>query len=257
MFPFADGGPDIAATPIDVSRFPDLCGVIDAVYNPLRTNLIMDAKTRGILAEGGLYMLVAQAVVASRVFLGAEIEAVSHDEKTFEIIEKIYSSVKKSKENIVLTGMPGSGKSTVGKALAEKLGRQFLDTDALIKEKIGKEITEIFSELGEEGFRKIESDVVRGTANNTTGAVIATGGGAVLKDENVRALGRSGRIYFLNRSLDAILPTKDRPLASSKEALQKRFDERYSRYLATADREIVTDEIIEHTISAIKEDFYK
>ena len=257
MFPYADGGPDIVGTPIDISRFPSLCGVVDVVYNPLRTNLIVDAKERGIPAEGGLYMLVGQAVVASRIFLGERIEDVAKDPETYKEIDRVFDLIIRQKENIVLTGMPGSGKSTVGKALARALGKPFYDTDEIIVKMAGKPITEIFSELGETGFRKLESEAVIKTANEKSGAIIATGGGAILRDDNVRALKRNGRLYFLNRSLSALLPTADRPLASSAEAIKKRFEERYDRYIATADREIVTDEVIEHTVNKIIEDFKK
>ncbi len=257
MFPYADGGPNIVGTPIDISRFPRLCGVVDAVYNPIRTNLVVDAKERGISAEGGLYMLVGQAVVASRVFLGEQIERAADDPETVKMIDKVYFDIVKQKENIVLTGMPGSGKSTVGRALAKKLGRPFIDTDMLIVEKTGKAISDIFADVGEKGFREIESEAVKEAANRSVGCVIATGGGAILRDDNLRALKRSGRIYFLNRSLEKLLPSTDRPLAATAEAIKKRYEERYGRYIATADREIVTDEVIEHTISAISEDFYK
>ncbi len=255
MYPYPDGAEHIKATPIDIEKFPHLCGVVDAVYNPIRTNLIQDAKERGISAEGGLYMLVAQAVMASRIFVGKVGEAFDEalmDAQTHGIYQKILSD----KENIVLTGMPGSGKSTVGKALAELLGRRFVDTDTLIVEREGKEISQIFAEAGEVGFRKIEAQVVREVANTLTGHVIATGGGVVLRDDNVRALRRTGRLYFLNRSLEKLIPTEDRPLASTVEAITKRFYERYDRYLATADREVAVDEVIDHTIQTIREDFF-
>ncbi|MBQ8387520.1 MAG: AAA family ATPase [Clostridia bacterium] len=256
MYPNADGGEGIAEIPIDVSRFPSLEGTVDAVYNPIRTNFVLDTRERGLPSEGGLYMLVAQAVVASRVFLGEEIEAAADDPETLRITDRVYGEILKEKENIVLTGMPGSGKSTVGRRLAKRLGRPFIDTDELIVKSAGKPITEIFAELGEVGFRDLETRAVREAANGHTGAVIATGGGAILRDCNVRALKRSGRVYFLNRSVEALLPTGNRPLASTAEAIRRRFEERYDRYLATADREVVIDEVIEHTISNIKEDFF-
>ena len=257
MFPYPDGSENIAACAVELSRFPRLCGAIDAVYNPVRTNFVLDAKKRGIAAEGGLYMLVAQAVIASKVFLGAPIESAVDDESNIAEIEKIYKKVLKEKENIVLIGMPSCGKSTVGRLIAKKLGRNFIDTDALIVEKEKRPITEIFSEMGEAGFRDLERDAVLFAANSHTGAVIATGGGAILRDENVRALKRSGKLYFINRELSHLVPTKGRPLASSREAIEKRYRERYPRYIDVADCEIVTDENTEHTVSKICEDFYK
>ena len=256
MYPYADGAPHIKGTPINVTRFPRLAGVVDAVYNPLRTNLVQDALDRGIPAEGGLYMLVAQAVMACRIFLGRVEEAFSDETAMDGETDRIFKKILSDKENIVLTGMPGSGKSTVGKALAELLGRPFVDTDAVIVERAGKPITEIFAELGEAGFRDLETQAVKDTANACTGAVIATGGGAILRDENIRALRRTGRIYFLNRPLEHLIPTADRPIASTVEAIKRRYEERYDRYLATCDVEVRTDEVVEHTVNTVREDFF-
>lgn len=250
MYPYADGTPDRASTPIDLSKFPNLCGVVDVVYNPIRTNLVMDAKDRGLPAEGGLYMLVAQAVKACRIF----------QEKAFDGMdgqsEGIYKEIFAQKENIVLTGMPGSGKSTVGKALAKALNRQFIDTDEEIVKQAGKEISQIFAEVGEAGFRDLESQVLREVANGNTGTIIATGGGAILRDENIRVLKRTGKIYFLDRALEFLLPTSDRPLASTVEAICKRYEERYDRYRATCDVRVPVDEAIEHTVEYIRKDFF-
>ena len=257
MFPFPDGSEKIAACAVDLSRFTKLCGAIDAVYNPVQTNFVLDAKKLGVPAEGGLYMLVAQAVIASKVFLGESIETALNSESNIAEIDKIYKKILKEKENIVLIGMPSCGKTTVGQALAKKLGRQFVDTDALIVEKENRKITEIFADIGEKGFRDLETEAVRLAANSLTGAVIATGGGAILRDENVRALKRSGKLYFINRELSHLVPTKGRPLASDRAAIEARYRERYPRYVEVADREILTDENIEHTVNSITEDFYK
>ncbi len=250
MYPYADGTPDRAGTPIDISGFPNLCGVVDVVYNPIRTNLVMDAKDRGLPSEGGLYMLVAQAVKACRIFLDRDTDGM--DEETVAI----YKDIVSQKENIVLTGMPGSGKSTVGKALAALLHRPFIDTDEVIVKKAGKEISQIFAEVGEAGFRDLETEAVRETANGNTGAVIATGGGAILREENIRALKRTGKIYFLDRALEALLPTDDRPLASTVQAIRKRYEERYDRYCSTCHIRVEIDEVIEHTVETIRKDFF-
>ena len=249
MYPYPDGANGIAATPVDLSVFPALLGVMDAVYNPLRTNLIMEAKEKGIPAEGGLYMLVAQAVVAAEKFMGKSVDPA--------ITDRIFDEILASKENIVLSGMPGSGKSTVGKYLAEVLQRKFIDTDEQIVRQTGKEITEIFAEVGNDGFRKIEAEVISRVSSENSGAVIATGGGAILRDDNVRALRRNGRIYFLNRPIENIVPTADRPLALDRAALEARFRERYARYLSTCDREIKTVESPSETAKMITEDFFK
>ena len=249
MYPYPDGTNGIAATPVALSAFPALVGVMDVVYNPLRTNLIMDAKERGIPAEGGLYMLVAQAVVAAEKFTDGNFDP--------SMTDRIFGEILASKENIVLSGMPGSGKSTVGKYLAEKLQRKFIDTDEQIVKQTGKEISEIFAEVGNDGFRKIEAEVISRVSSENSGAVIATGGGAILRDDNVRALRRNGRIYFLNRPLENIVPTADRPLALDRAALEARFRERYARYLATCDKELRTVESPAETAKMITEDFFK
>ncbi len=227
MYPYADGGADRAATPVDISRFTSLCGVVDAVYNPLRTNFIMDAIEKGIAAEGGLYMLVAQAIRASEIFLDTEYPAY--------LCERVYSKILAQKENIVLCGMPASGKSTVGKLIADITGRELFDTDELIVDRIGMTISEFFSENGETAFRNVESSVIKEDISHLGGSVVATGGGAILRDENVRALKRNGRLVFLDRPLSDLIPTADRPLASDADAIRKRYGERYDRYLSTSD----------------------
>ena len=249
MYPYPDGNETISATPVNLSAFPSLKGVTDAVYNPLRTNFIMDARERGIPAEGGLYMLVAQAVVAAEKFMGKSIDP--------SVTDRIFSEIQASKENIVLSGMPGSGKSTVGKYLAKTLNRKLIDTDEEIVRQTGKEITEIFAEIGSEGFRKIEVEVIARVSSENQGAVIATGGGAILRDDNVRALKRGGKIYFLNRPIEDIVPTADRPLALDRAALEARFRERYARYLSTCDREIINTQSPEIAAKMITEDFFQ
>lgn len=251
MYPYADGTSDRAGTPVDLFRFPHLCGVVDVVYNPLRTNLVLDARERGIPAEGGLYMLVAQAVMASRIFLDQVPDPETMEAET----RRVYDAIAAEKENIVLTGMPGSGKSTVGNLLAKALNRPFLDTDEAIVQRAGKPIPEIFATCGEQGFRDLEESVVRELANQSTGCVIATGGGAILRDANLRALRRTGRLYFLNRPLEDLIPTSDRPLSSTVEDLKKRFEERYPRYCATCDREISGHGTALQAAEIIRKDF--
>lgn len=219
--------PNPNGTAVEIERFPKLEGIADAVYNPLRPQLVLDAKKRGIPAEGGLFMLVAQAVRASEIFLDTVYPT--------EVLESVYRKLQNQKENIVLIGMPGCGKSTVGKLLAERLGRELCDMDAMIVERAGKPISEIFATEGEQAFRDLESQVLSEQLSQRTGLIVSTGGGAILRDKNVNDLRRNGRLYFLDRPLCDLLPTDDRPLASSAEAIRKRYEERYDRYCAVAD----------------------
>ena len=239
--------PNTEATPVGVSTFPKLSGVIDAIYNPLCTQLILDAQKRGIPAEGGLYMLVAQAVRASELFLNCTYEA--------DTAEHIYQTILNKTENIVLSGMPGAGKSTVGRLLAQELNRPFFDLDEEIVRLAGRSIPEIFATDGEATFRNLETEVLREVLANQKGIVLATGGGAVLRDENVDLLHRNGKICFLDRPLEALLPTSDRPLANSEEAIRRRYEERYERYCTTADYRIDADASPEEVVRRTRKEF--
>ena len=235
--------PSIVGSPIDLSRFESLSGVVDAVYNPMRTELIMSARERGIAAEGGLYMLVAQAVAACEKFLDKKLP----DGET----DRIFARLSADKENVVLIGMPASGKTTIGRLIAEKTGREFYDLDEEIVKFAGKSIPEIFSDEGEIAFRDIESRVLEERLARLGGAVIATGGGAILREENVLRLKQNGRLYFLNRPLCQLLPTPDRPTASTKEAIEKRYAERLPIYKRVADVELSTDGVAEHAAADV------
>lgn len=218
--------PRSAGRPIDISAFPALEGVLDAIYNPLRTNLVLDAQERGLPAAGGLYMLSAQAVHASAVFRGIEVDP--------KLIDKAYKSVKTAKQNIVLVGMPSSGKTTVGAILAEKTGLELADTDEYIVKKIGMPIADYFAKFGEAEFRKIEKETIA-ELSGTGGKVIATGGGAVLDKDNIRALKQNGVIVFLDRALNNLVATDDRPLSSERDKLERLYAERYDIYKACAE----------------------
>lgn len=218
--------PNLFDCPIDLDRFPHLFGVIDAVYNPLNTALVLKARARGLNAAGGLYMLTAQAVLAAERFMDKELDAV-------KLTNEIYDDIYFSKRNIVLSGMPGSGKSTVGKIVADQLGREYIDTDALIVERAG-EITKIFAEHGEAYFRDLETEVIKELAP-LNGKVISLGGGAVLRDENVDVLRHNGEIFFIDRALESLIPTDDRPLADDKAKITALYDARIDRYMTTAD----------------------
>ena len=217
--------PDCDSKPLEISCFSRLEGVVDAVYNPLCTNLVLDAKTRGIRAEGGLYMLVMQAVVAVENFLDTEIPR--------ERAKLVYDNILATKENIVLTGMPGSGKSTVGKLLHVE-GFTFVDTDEEVEKRCGCSIKELIAAKGEVYFRDLESEVVRDVSSRG-GRIIATGGGVILREENVRCLKRNGRLYFLDAALTRLRATRNRPLSDTKDKLARLYEERIGIYRATAD----------------------
>ena len=217
--------PNCEDKPIDIANFPKLEGVIDAVYNPLRTNLVLDAQERGIKAEGGLYMLVMQAVVAVEHFLDTAIPK--------ETADRVFASIYASKENIVLTGMPGSGKSTVGKLL-ELDGFSFLDTDEVIEQRCGCSICDLIKEKGEPYFRDLETEVIREVSSNSC-RIISTGGGAILREENFRYLKRNGRLYFLNAELSRLQATNSRPLSDTVEKLKRLYMERMPVYQKSAD----------------------
>lgn len=217
--------PDCESRPIDITEFMQLIGVVDVVYNPLCTNLVLDAKQRGIKAEGGLYMLVMQAVVAVERFLDTTIAK--------EVADQVFASIYASKENVVLTGMPGSGKSTVGKCLNIE-GFEFVDTDEEIEKRCGCSIKELIQEKGEAHFRALETEVIREVSSMNC-RIISTGGGAVLKEENVRALKRNGKLYFLNADLSRLKATDSRPLSDTQKKLARLYTERMSLYTGTAD----------------------
>ena len=217
--------PDCESRPIDITEFTQLIGVVDVVYNPLCTNLVLDAKQRGIKAEGGLYMLIMQAVVAVERFLDTRIAK--------EVADRVFASIFASKENVVLTGMPGSGKSTVGKCLNIE-GFEFVDTDEEIEKRCGCSIKERIQEKGEASFRALETEVIREVSSMNC-RIISTGGGAVLKEENVRALKRNGKLYFLNADLSRLQATDSRPLSDTQEKLARLYTERMSLYTGTAD----------------------
>ena len=217
--------PDNDSAPVDLADYPCLEAVLDVVYNPLVTRLIADAKKRGIPAEGGLYMLVAQAVFASEKFIDTAYDPT--------VLDTVFHRVLLSKQNIVLTGMPSCGKTTVGRRLAEMTGREFVDTDQWIVQRYGA-ITDIFETHGEECFRRMETEAIR-EISRRCGCVIATGGGAILRSENVDALRSNGRIVFIDRPPELLTPTADRPLSKDLQAIRARYTERYGLYTGTAD----------------------
>ncbi len=234
--------PNNLQSPLSLEGFTQLSGVLDIVYNPQKTQLILDAEQRGIPAFSGLTMLVAQAKRAAELFLNTNIDDRKNDE--------IYETLSRQMKNIVLVGMPGCGKSTVGKALAKRLSRPFFDADQEIVKRAGKSIPEIFQTEGEAGFRKIETEVLFDLCRQS-GAVIATGGGAVTVPQNHDILRQNSLVVFINRDI-AVLPTNGRPLSEQND-LHEMFRQRLPLYRAVCDYEVdgnseiqtVTDRVAE------------
>jgi shikimate dehydrogenase len=234
--------PNIFESAVEIERFKNLSGVVDAVYNPLRSKLVLDALKRNIKAVGGLYMLVAQAAFAVEFFIDTKIEK--------DRIESVFNTLFKQKENIVLIGMPSSGKSTVGNILAEKLKREFFDSDLLVAENENMTIPDIFESKGEAYFRNAETEAIFTLSKNNS-SVIATGGGAVLNKKNIELLKENGKLFFLDRPLEMLITTSDRPLSSNKSDLEKRYNERYNLYKVSADVVIDASGTVEDVINQI------
>lgn len=232
--------PNVEVSPIDLAQFPKLEGVLDVIFNPARTALMLQAEAMGIVAMGGLWMLVAQAKESAEWFLNAPIAESE--------ISRIHGILQGQTKNIVLIGMPGCGKSTVGKHLAEQLHRPFIDSDAIIEQRVGKTIPEIFAEKGELFFRHLETEVLT-ELGSASGCVIATGGGCVTRPKNYNALHRNGTIFYLQRNL-SYLPTDGRPLslANSPESL---FTKRKPLYEQFADHIIDNNGDLSTTLNAI------
>ncbi len=238
--------PNIGTFALDPSKFPKLKAAIDVVYNPLKTEFIQRAEMLGIPAQGGLYMLVMQAILAYEHFFDTSVPK----EKAAAIYREIYNS----KQNIVLIGMPCCGKTTVGKLLSEKLSMPFFDSDSVITENSKRTIPEIFKNDGEKAFRSLEHDTIF-ELSKKTGSIIATGGGAVLNSENILNLSKNGKIYFIDRPLKNLVPTEDRPTASSVSDIEKRYNERYKLYCIYADKIINANCLANDVALKIKEDF--
>ncbi len=213
---------------VSLKDFPSCLGVIDVIYNPHKTSLVFQAESLGIPSTGGLYMLVYQAKRAFEIWLDKELSR----EKTEEIYQMLY----KNMSNIILIGMPGSGKSTLGKKIALDTGREFIDTDEEIVKLAGMSIPEIFEKHGEEHFRKIEGEVAL-KCGSLSGKVIATGGGIVTREQNLYSLKQNGRIYHVLRDVSK-LSKKGRPLSTGNDALLKMERERMPLYQRFADEAI-------------------
>ena len=232
--------PNTGKSPVDLTKFPHLEGVLDVVYNPARTQILLDAETLGLPYENGLWMLVAQAKEAAEYFTGSKIDDA--------MIGSIHRKLSAQMKNIVLIGMPGCGKSTIGALLAKKLGRTVIDADAEIIRLAGKSIPEIFAEDGEEVFRDWETKALE-SLGKQSGLIIATGGGCVTKERNYPLLHQNGNLFWLQRELD-LLPTDGRPLSQANK-LTDMYAKRKPLYEAFADHVIDNNGSSEDTVAAI------
>ena len=234
--------PNTGVSPVDLSRFPKLEAALDVVYNPARTKFLLEAERLGLKRANGLLMLVAQAKKSCEDFLGEPI--------AYERIGAITKALTAQMQNVILIGMPGSGKTTIGTRLAAQLGRTFLDADTVLEQKAGIPIPEIFRLEGEEGFRQRETAVLTELGKHS-GLVIATGGGCVTRPENYPLLHQNGTIFCLTRELDQ-LPLDGRPVSQAlgAEELYRRRKPLYEKF---ADAMINNDRTVEDAVHQILE----
>ena len=232
--------PNNGDSPLSLEGFDKLKLVIDLIYNPSCTALVLDAKRRGIEARGGLLMLAAQGKMASELFLGVKID----DTRSYEIRDTLEREMK----NIVLVGMPGSGKSSIGRALADKAGREFFDADEAFNELYGISAGDFIKKEGESAFRKAESEVLR-TLCKKSGCVIATGGGAVTIEANRDIMRQNGTVVFIDREIHE-LESKGRPL-SQAFGVEKLYNDRIDKYISFSDHRFAV-----HGVKETAEDIY-
>lgn len=233
--------PNTGVSPIDLGCFPQLEGVLDVVYNPARTQILLDAENRGLVAMNGLWMLVAQAKESAEWFSGGTIP----DSR----IVQIHAALQAQMENIILVGMPGCGKTTIGRLLARETGKQFVDADEALEARVGRKITDIIPTDGEAAFRCLETETLA-ELGKQSGFVIATGGGCVTQERNYPLLHQNGTILWLTRALDK-LPIEGRPLSQTGK-LQQMLATRQPMYRRFADAVIENDGTVEETLAQIR-----
>lgn len=232
--------PNTGVSPLDLGVFPRLEGVLDVVYNPAKPKILLDAEARGLVAMNGLGMLVAQAKQSAEWFTGCPID----DSK----ITEIHDSLRRQMENLILIGMPGCGKTTIGMLLAQRTGTKFVDADEALEQRVGRPITEIIPTEGESAFRQMETDTLA-QLGKQSGLVIATGGGCVTQERNHPLLHQNGTILWLTRSIDK-LPTDGRPLSQAGK-LSEMFEKRRALYERFADISVSNDGPVEETLAQI------
>lgn len=231
--------PNTGIRPLDLGQFPSLEGVLDAIYNPARTQILLDAERRGLTAVNGLWMLVAQAKESAQWFTGKPISD--------DVIAPIHRALRQQMENILLVGMPGCGKTTVGQQLAQELGKKFVDADQALEETTGRKITDILPSQGEAAFRALETQTLADLGKQS-GLVIATGGGCVTREENYDLLHQNGTVFWLTRELNK-LPTQGRPLSRDLGQMYARREPMYRQF---ADAAVSNDGSVEQTVREIR-----
>ena len=236
--------PDIMSSIVDLDDYPNCQGVIDVVYNPLMTSLCLQAKQRGIPFVAGLEMLVGQAVAAVEFFTDKTVDR----KYIAQITEKLY----REKRNLVLIGMPSCGKTSLGSKAADKLKMKFVDMDAQIEKMAGKTIPQIFDEIGESGFRKLEIEVCLELAkcNHT---VISCGGGVIKNSLNMQALSLNGYVVYIKRNLNKLHTGGKRPLSSDRFALKKMAEERFPLYEKYSDAEVENNSYFGYALDKLLE----
>ncbi len=235
--------PSNGAAPSNLDIFPKLEGVLDAIYNPLKTALIMQAEERGIKCSGGLAMLVAQAKAARDLYLA--------NSAPEALTESIIKEIEGEKRNIVLIGMPSCGKSSLGAMLSKRLNKPFIDTDSEVEKRAGRRIPEIFATDGEEYFRVMEAETVA-LCGKKLGQIIATGGGTVMNSKSVAALRQNGIIIYVDRSTDKLI-TCGRPLSTDKDQIERLYKSRVDTYNRISDYTVDSNGSLEDCLNQILE----
>ena len=233
--------PKDSETPVDIRRFSNLESVVDVVANPLRTRLLFEAKLAGLKTCGGFEMLVRQALAADEYFLGKKMDE--------GMVKPCMDALLKERRNIVLIGMPTCGKSTIAKHIAMKSGRELIDMDQIIEARLGTSIRDCFEKRGEAYFRTMESSLSEEIS--AQGAVVSCGGGVVKNEANMRALSRNGLIFWIDRSVENLFASDDRPLSSRREDLERLYEERRFLYRQYSDYRIDNNGTLEEAANAI------
>ena len=239
--------PNVGTCNLDIAAMPGLEAVLDVVYNPEKTEIILRAEEAGVpVAASGLEMLVAQAVYAAEYFLDRKFEDAPAE------ISRVTAAIRRDTLNVVLIGMPSSGKSTIGRMLAEKLGKRFIDLDDEVVKADGRTIPEIFAAEGEDSFRRKETEQIARFAKEGR-QLLSCGGGVIKRPENIRLLHQNGVILFLDRPLEALTVGGGRPLSSSTDALRAMYTERRPLYLAAADAVVPNHTTVTDAVNAAME----